>query len=157
MPDLRPYERVLALLDFDEHDALTAQKALLLARLSQAQLGFLHLIEPDGMLDGGFAGAGPQATAHSLEAAAVRRLRFQASMAGATESTCLALHGPLRQRFEEHVREWQPDLVVAGRHRAFLNGSHDVLILSSRTRTDGGSLIGRLWSRFVSLNCFVGI
>src|SRR5512139_2100608 len=116
MPEMRPYQRIVALIDFDDLDGQTAEKALLLARLNRAKLDFLHLIEPDGALDGGYPGGNSQATARSLEAASLRRLNFLAAQLGAAEATCHAIHGPLRQGFLRHVEEWRPDLVVAGEH-----------------------------------------
>src|SRR5512147_442589 len=62
MPELRPYRRVVALIRFDARDGVTAEKALLLARLNRAELDFLHLIAPGGNLDGGYPGASPSAT-----------------------------------------------------------------------------------------------
>lgn len=157
MPEMRRYQRVLALINFDDLDGLTAEKALLLAHLNQAKLGFLHLIEPDGVLDGGYPGCNPRATARSLETAALRRLTFLAARTGAVDATCHAVHGPMRQGFLQHVREWQPDLVVAGGHRGYLAGSHDVLILSAPARKDRGKLLARLFGLLGSQNCAAGI
>jgi nucleotide-binding universal stress UspA family protein len=153
MPETRPYQRILALIGFDGRDGQTAEKALLLARLNGAKLDFLHLIEPDGALDGGYSGGGPNATARTLEAASLRRLEFLAAQLGAAEATCHALHGPLRQGFQRHVREWRPDLIVTGEHRAYLAGSHDVLVLSSAKRPCRGTLRSRLLGLFGSRVC----
>jgi nucleotide-binding universal stress UspA family protein len=157
MPEIRRYQRVLALINFDGLDGRTAEKALLLARLNQAKLDFLHLIEPDGVLDGGYPGCTPRATARSLEAASLRRLNFLAARTGAVEATCHAVHGPVRQGFLQHVREWQPDLVVAGAPHACLTGSHDVLILSAPTRTGRGKMLARFMNIFRSRSCAVGV
>lgn len=152
MPELRPYRRILALIDFDERDGATAEKALMLARLNRAELDFLHLIEPDGALDGGYPGGSSRADARELENAALRRLNFLAARIGAGEARCHAVYGPLRQGMLRHVRDWQPDLVVAGERHAHLGGRYDVLILSSPGRTGGGkwlaNLLGALGSRF---------
>lgn len=151
MPDLRPYQRILALINFDALDSQTAQKALLLARLNRAKLDFLHLIEPDGLLDGGPGGA-PHATARSLETASLRRLDFLAAQLGAAEAACHALHGPVRQGFLRYVQEWQPDLVVTGEHHAYLAGPHDVLVLST-AKSRRGKLLMRLRNLFGSQTC----
>ena len=156
MPELRPYRRVLALIDFDDLDCQTAEKALLLARLNQAELDFLHLIEPDGFLDGGYPSGNPRATAESLEKASLRRLSFLAAQLGAAEATCHALYGPLRQGFLRHTKLWQPDLIVTGEHHAYLTGSHDVLILSASKRPHRGKLLARLMNMLGSRSCPAG-
>jgi nucleotide-binding universal stress UspA family protein len=157
MPEMRPYQRILALIHFDDLDGQTAEKALLLARLNQAKLDFLHLIEPDGVLDGGYPSGNSQSTARSLETASLRRLNFLAAQLGAPEATCHALHGPLRQGFLQHIRKWQPDLIVTGEHHAYLAGSHDVLILSASKRRHRGKLLARLMNLFSSQNCAAGL
>jgi nucleotide-binding universal stress UspA family protein len=148
MPEPRPYQRILALIHFDALDDQTAEKALLLARQNEAKLDFLHLIEPDGALDGGYPNGGPKATAFGLETAALRRLNFLAARMGADGASCHALCAPLRQGFRRHVREWHPDLVVAGEHHDYLSGSHDVLILSHARRPQRGGLIAGLMGLF---------
>ena len=149
MPELRPYRRVVALICFDARDGVTAEKALLLARLNRAQLDFLHLIAPDGNLDGGYPGGSPSATGRELEAVALRRLDFLAGRLGAGEATCHALYGPERQGFQRYARQWQPDLVVADEHHDFLGGAHDVLVLSGASQqSPRGGLIGRLLGLF---------
>ena len=157
MPELRPYRRVLALIDFDDLDGLTAEKALLLARLNGAQLDFLHLIAPDGHLDGGYPNGNPQNTARSLEAASLRRLDYLAARLGAGEATCHALHGPLRQSFQKHVEARQPDLVVTGRPRPYLSGTHDVLILSAAQPHGRGKLLAWLMRLFNSQPYAAGV
>lgn len=144
MPELRPYRRILALIRFDAMDGATAEKALMLARMSQAKLDFLHLIEPDGTLDGGYPGSARQATMRDLEQASLRRLDFLAARLGAGEARCHAIYGPLRQGFLQHVREWQPDLIVTGEQADYLTGSHDVLVLSGARRPQGGRLLATL-------------
>lgn len=143
MPEARAYQRILVLIGFDGLDERTAERAILLARMNHAQLDFLHLIEPDAALDGGYPGE-PRATAGRLEAASLRRLAFLAARLGAGAATCHAIHGPLRQGFRRHVREWQPDLVVSGAHHDYLGGSHDVLVLSPYRRRQRGKLIASL-------------
>lgn len=140
MPELQPYRRILALIRFDATDGLTAEKALLLARLNRAQLDFLHLIEPDGALDGGYTRSGTEDAARALEAASLRRLNFLAAQLGAGEARCDAVYGPPRQGFQHHVGEWQPDLVVVGEPSAYVDGPHDVLVLSAARRHRGGRL-----------------
>ncbi|HEX7971798.1 MAG TPA: universal stress protein [Thiobacillus sp.] len=157
MPEMRPYQRVLALIDFDELDCQTAEKALLLARLNGAKLDLLHLIEPDGFLDGGYPGGNSQATTRSLETGSLRRLNFLAARLGATEASCHALHGPLRLGFLRHIQAWQPDLVVAGTHHAYLAGSHDVLILSASRRPRRGKVLTRLMNLFGSRTSAAGV
>ncbi len=144
MPEMQPYQRILALIDFDGMDRRTAEKAVLLARLNRARLDFLHLIEPDGTLDGGYPGSNPKAAARDLEKASLRRLDFLAARLGAGEARCHALYGPPRQRFLQHVREWQPDLIVTGEQPAYLAGSHDVLVLAGEKRPRRGRLLAAL-------------
>lgn len=149
MPELRPYQRVLALINFDALDIRTAEKALLLARLNRAKLDFLHLIEPDGALDGGYTGRSPRDSAKSLEMASLRRLDFLVAQLGAGEAICHAVYGPLRQGFLAHVGKWQPDLVVSAEHRDYLSGAHDVLILSPSRRPQRGKALTHI-ARFFS-------
>ncbi|MCD6706055.1 MAG: universal stress protein [Thiobacillus sp.] len=141
MPELRPYRRVLALIDFDDMDCQTVRKALLLARLNRAELDLLHLIAPDADLDGGYPNGNPRDAKHRLEAASLQRLAFLAARLGAAEATCHARHGPLRQGFLGHTGERQPDLVVTGRPHAYLSGAHDLLILSSSKPHGRGKLL----------------
>jgi nucleotide-binding universal stress UspA family protein len=140
MPELQPYRRILALIRFDATDGVTAEKALLLTRLNRAQLDFLHLIEPDGALDGGYVRSGATHAARALEAAALRRLDFLAARLGAGEARCSALYGPPRQGFQRHVAAAQPDLVVVGEPSDYVDGPHDVLVLSAPRRARGGRL-----------------
>jgi nucleotide-binding universal stress UspA family protein len=144
MPELRPYQRILALIHFDALDGHTAEKALLLARMNRAQLDFLHVIEPDGAMDGGYPNGDPRATARSLEAASLRRLDFMTARIGAGEASCHAIYAPLRQGFRRHIREWQPDLVISGVHHDCLRGSHDVLILAPARRPRRGKWVASL-------------
>lgn len=132
MPELRPYRRILALVRFDAMDGATVEKALMLARL----------IEPDGALDGGYPGSTRQAAVRDLERASLRRLDFLAAQSGAGEARCYAIYGSPRQGFLQHVREWQPDLIVTGVQPAYyLAGSHDVLVLSAAKRPQCGRLL----------------
>lgn len=146
MPETLPYQRVLALINFDSTDEKIACKALLLARMNQAQLVFLHLIEPDAALDGGYPVSSPQADAAALEAGALRRLDFLASRLGACEAECIARCGPARQGFQQQLSAWRPDLVVSAQDAGLLGGPHDVLILGHNRQTKSGGLIGRLAS-----------
>lgn len=146
MPDFRPYRRILALIRFDAADGVTVEKALMLARLNQAQLDFLHLIEPDGTLDGGYPGSTRQATVQDLERASCRRLEFLAARLGAGEAHCHAIYGPHWQAFRRYVRDGQPDLIVTREPVAYLAGPHDVLVLSGVQRSQGGRLLVRLLS-----------
>lgn len=144
MPEARPYQRVLALIRFDGTDEKIARKALLLARLNRAQLVFLHLIEPDAALDGGYPVTSAKTEAAALEAGALRRLDFLVARLGAGEAECIARCGPAQQGFKQQLREWQPDLVVSAQDFAFLTGPHDVLILGHGGQTKGRRLISRL-------------
>jgi hypothetical protein len=146
MPEARPYQRVLALIDFDNTDGRIARKALLLARLNRAQLAFLHLAEPDAALDGGYPAPGSRTDAAALEAASLRRLNFMAAQLGAGEAECLAQCGPAHQTFKQKLKEWQPDLVVSAKDFPFLSGPHDVLILSQDKRSNGRGMLRRLTS-----------
>lgn len=146
MPDSHPYQRVLALIKLDGTDEKIARKALLLARLNRAQLLFLHLVEPDAALDGGYPASSAKADADALEAGALRRLDFLSAQLGAGEAECIAQHGPSQQNFERVLKTWQPDLVVSAQDFPFLYGAHDVLILGQRKRPKIGRLIGRLAS-----------
>lgn len=144
MPEARPYQRVLALICLDGTDENIARKALLLARLNRAELLFLHLIEPDAALDGGYPAAGAKNDAAALEAGAMRRLDFLVAQLAAGEAKCVALHGPARQSFKQAVKKWQPELVVSAQDFDFLSGTHDLLILGRNSRAQGGRLIGRI-------------
>lgn len=144
MHETHPYQRVLALINFDGSDGKIACKALMLARLNGAQLVFLHLIEPDAALDGGYPAASARAAAAALEAGALRRLNFLATQLGAGEVECVARCAPARQEFKRLLHERQPDLVVAAQDPAFLEGPHDVLILGRNRQMKGGGLISRL-------------
>lgn len=144
MHETHPYQRVLALIDFDGADEKIASKALLLARLNRAQLVFLHLIEPDAAMDGGYPVSSPKANAAALEAAARRRLDFLAAQLGAGEAECIARCAPAHQGFQQQLSAWRPDLVVSAQDPGFLDGPHDVLILGRGGKRKGGGLIGRL-------------
>lgn len=144
MHETHPYQRVLALINFDGADEKIACKALLLARLNQAQLVFLHLIEADAAMDGGYPVSSPQADAAALEAGARRRLDFLATRLGAVEAECIARCGPARQGFQQQLNAWRPDLVVSAQDLGFVGGPHDVLILGHSRKMKGGGLIGRL-------------
>jgi hypothetical protein len=157
MPERRPYQRIVALIRFDAMDRPTAEKALLLARLTGAELDFLHLIEPDGALDGGYPGGAPGEVARALVAASLRRLAFLAAQLDATEARCHAVQAPPRQGFLRHVQARQPDLVVTGEPHDYLAGPHDVLILSPATRTRRRRLLAWLTNGFRLRTCSAGV
>lgn len=140
MPDARPYQRVLALINFDGTDERIMRKALLLARLNRAQLDLLHMIAPDGTLDGGYPGSARQATMRDLERGALRRLDYLAGALAAGEAHCHAIYGLPSQVFRQYALEQRPDLVVTGEQMAFLDGACDVLVLSGVRRAHGGRL-----------------
>lgn len=144
MPDPIPYRRIVALIQFDALDGPVVGKALLLARQNQAELELLHLIEPDGALDGGYFGGGARAAACALEQAAMRRLQFLAATLGADSARCQAAHGPRRQRLAQYIERSKPDLIVAGEAHAYLVDACDTLILSPRKRSRGGALLASL-------------
>lgn len=144
MPELRPYRRILALIRFDAMDGATAEKALMLARMNRAELDFLHLIEPDGALDGGYPGSTRQATVEDLKRASLRRLDFLAAGLGAGEARCHAVYGPSRQAFRAYSREWGPDLIVTSEQAVYLAGPYDVLVLSAAKQSSRGGLLAAL-------------
>lgn len=156
MPDLQPYQRILALIDFNGLDRRTAEKAILLARLNRARLDFLHLIETDGTLEGGHPGSNPRATSRGLEAASLRRLNFLAAQLGVEAANCHALYGPLRQGFLKYVQAGQPDLIVTSMQHAYLAGAHDLLVLSPPKRPLRGKMRAWLLSLFGSRTCTAG-
>ncbi len=144
MHETTAYQRVLALINFDGSDEKIARKALLLARMNRAQLLFLHLVEMEAALDGGFPASSPQTEAAALETAARYRLDFLAAQVGADEAECVACCAPIRQAFRQQLHAWGPDLVVSAHDHAFLNGAHDVLILGCNRQSRDGGLIARL-------------
>lgn len=144
MHETHPYRRLLALINFDGSDEKIARKALLLARMNRAQLTFLHLIEPDAALDGGYPAASAKAHAEALESGALRRLDFMVAQFGAGEAECVARCGPTRQTLNQILQGWQPDLLIAATELSVQTGFCDVLILAQDTRAKGGKLISRL-------------
>jgi len=144
MPEAHPYRRVLALISFDSTDETIARKALLLARLNRSQLVFLHLIEPDAALDGGYPAASAKDNATALEAGALHRLDFMATQLGAGEAECIARHVSTRQSINPALQSLQPDLVVAATEYGLRPGSYDMLILGEGRRPKGGRLVSRL-------------
>jgi hypothetical protein len=127
---MRPYRNITALIELDGRDEKLAKKALMLAHAHQAKLAFLHLIPPDGELEGGYPALSPRAQSQQLEIAATRRLEFMAGCLGADEARCIALYGSARECFEHHAHECQPDLVVSNSAHNYLEGPHDLLILA---------------------------
>ncbi|AAZ98561.1 hypothetical protein Tbd_2608 [Thiobacillus denitrificans ATCC 25259] len=144
MPEARPYRRVLALIGFDADDALVARKAAAFANLNGAELDFLHLIAPDAVLDGGYAGGSPAATASALEQAALRRLQFLAAQCGAGEARCHAVHGPRRQRFTDHLAAREAGLVVTTEPAFCPDGAYDLLVLGRKKSRRGRRILDLL-------------
>ncbi len=132
----RPYRRVAALVRFDAFDARVVGKALLIARQNGAALDVLHLIEPDGLLDGG----SPVGEARAYEQAAERRLAFLAASLGVEEASCHAFFGPCRERLNRYVESAGPDLIVTGEPNRCLPGYCDTLILSPGRASRGRGL-----------------
>lgn len=146
MPETRPYRRVLALIGFDANDALVARKAAALAHLNHAELDFLHLIAPDALLDGGYAGGSPHATARELEQAALRRLTFLAAQCGAGEARCHAVYGPRRQGFTHHLDARDAELVVTAEPTFCSAGAHDLLVLGRKKPRRARRVLNLLWN-----------
>jgi nucleotide-binding universal stress UspA family protein len=138
--NMKPYRRILTLIDFDPQSEGVAQRALLLARLNRAQLAFVHLVEPDAALDGGYPATSPKASADALEAGALRRLNFMAAQLGAGEAECLTGFGPRTQVFQRILKDWQPDLVVAARPLPAKAGAVDCLVAAQSGQAGGGRL-----------------
>jgi nucleotide-binding universal stress UspA family protein len=145
---MREYRRILALVDLDDAHAPAARRALSLARLGRAELAFLHLIEPDPSLDGGYPPPSRAELRQGFEQAGQRRLDFLAATLGAGEAECLVRYGQPATCFAETLARWQPDLVVAATDYGFLAGRHDTLILGDRPVRSGG-LAALAW-RFVA-------
>ena len=141
---MKPYRRILTLIDFDREGESVARRALQLARLNDARLAFLHLAGTDATLDGGYPAASPRAEAAAIADAARRRLNHLATCLGATAAECQAGCGPQRQLYREALRAWQPDLIIAARDYPFLVGPHDLLILGRRDSSVGGKLLRQL-------------
>jgi len=140
MLEIRPYCRVLALIRFDGSDEQIARRAIHLARLNQARLAFLHLVEPDETLGGGYPGTRSSQNAASIKNAAVRRLNFLAAMLGAGDAECLTGFGHLPQMFQGALKDWQPDLIVAAGPLPGVAGSIDCLIAARPIQSGGGKL-----------------
>lgn len=142
MPDFQPYRRILALVDFDARDGAVVGKAHLLARQNGAALDVLHLIEADGQFDGGF----PAGASQGYEVATLSRLKFLVAAQGADGAVCHAAYGPRRQNLAKHVAHARPDLIVTGEAHAWADVGCDTLILSPRTRSRGGRVLGAMWA-----------
>jgi nucleotide-binding universal stress UspA family protein len=153
---MREYRRILAVVDLDNGHVGVAQRALNLARLGHSELAFLHLIEPDPTLDGGYPFPSQEAVRKAYEQAGLGRLKFFAANLGAEEAELLARYGHPAHAFADCVATWQPDLVVAGENRAYLGGRHDLLTVGRSGQGDGGGKIRRLLS-FVGHLGFLGI
>jgi nucleotide-binding universal stress UspA family protein len=132
---MHDYRRILALVDFSESGTAVARRALKLARLGQTELAFLHLIEPDPGLDGGYPSPSGKACQRDFEQAALRRLAFMAANLGAGEAELMARYGRPRDAFANGIAAWNPDLVVAGDDPGYLGGRHDLLTLGRSTNT----------------------
>jgi nucleotide-binding universal stress UspA family protein len=145
---MHDYRRILAIVDFTDSGRAVARRALGLARLGQAELLFLHMIEPTAELDGGYPPPSRKACKQSYEAEALRRLDFLAANLGAGEAELLARFGQPRRSYADCIAAWQPDLVVADSDPGFLGGRHDLLTLG-RSHTSGGRLL-RLLQHFLA-------
>lgn len=126
---MHDYRRILALVDFSEAGTAVARRALNLARLGGTELAFMHLIEPDPGLDGGYPPPSHRQCEQGFEQAALRRLAFLAANLGAGEAELLARYGRPGEAFASGIAAWRPDLVVAGDDPGFLGGRHDLLTL----------------------------
>ncbi|MDD5391131.1 MAG: universal stress protein [Gallionellaceae bacterium] len=146
---MRDYRRILAVVDFSDSGQAVARRALALARLGQAELALLHLIEPDATLDGGYPPPSRAASQQAYEAEALRRLNFLAANLAAGDAKLLARYGQPRRAFADCVATWQPDLVVADHNPGYLHGGHDLLTLGQAKHGAGGRLI-RLIQHFLA-------
>jgi nucleotide-binding universal stress UspA family protein len=147
MHETLPYRRVLALIRFDSTDEKIARKALLLARLNRAQLAFLHLVEPDESMGGGYPGIQSSLIAATMEKDAIRRLDYLTVRLGAGEAECLADFGPRSQMFQRTLRNWQPDLVVVAGPPPARVDTADCLITAQSLQAGGGKL--RRWGEWL--------
>ena len=132
------YRRILALVDFSDTGPAVARRALNLARLEGAELAFLHLIDPDPSLDGGYPPPTLKEQAQGFEQAALRRLTFLRANLGADSAKLLARYGQPAHSFADCVADWRPDLVVAGDDPGYLGGHHDLLTLGRKHGHSGG-------------------
>ena len=130
---MHDYRRILAVVDFSDTGSAVARRAVKLARLGRAELAFLHLIEPDTGLDGGYPSPSRSASEQGFEQAALRRLAFLAANLDAGEAQLLARYGKPRDAFAASIANWRPDLVVARDDPGFLGGRHDLLTLGRST------------------------
>lgn len=138
---MRDYRRILAVVDFSDRGRAVARRALALARMGQAELALLHLIEPDTALEGGYPPPSRAANRQGYETEALRRLDFLAANLAAGDVKLLARYGQPRSAFADCIATWQPDLVVADDNPGYLRGSHDLLVLGQRAGGAGGRLL----------------
>jgi nucleotide-binding universal stress UspA family protein len=137
---MHDYRRILALIDLSKEGAAVARRALHLARLGGAELVFLHLVEHDPVLDGGYPPPGRDVERSAYEQAALRRLKFLADGLDAKEAVLQARFGQAAQGFADCIADWQPDLVVVAQDPGYLSGRHDLLTLG-RASAGGGRLV----------------
>lgn len=138
------YRHILALVQLDGHDDALIAQASLLARLCQARLDLLHLVDLPPAGDG-YPAPGRAEAARAYEAAARRRMAFLAGRHGIEADRCHARYGPAAHGFRDYVVEQAPELVVVAHDQAELvAGPWDVLALRSRTPGRGQGLLARL-------------
>jgi len=137
---MHEYRRILAVVDFTDSGRAVARRALGLARLGQAELLLLHLIEPTADLDGGYPQPSRKTSQKSYEAEGLRRLDFFAATLGADEAILQVRFGQPRAAFVDCIAAWRPDLVVADNDPGHLGGRHDLLTLG-RGHNSGGRLM----------------
>jgi nucleotide-binding universal stress UspA family protein len=136
---MHDYRRILALIDLSEQGTAVARRALQLSRQEGAELAFLHLIEPDPTLDGGYPAPGREVERSAYEQASLRRLKRIADGMDAGEVALLAHFGQPAVGFAASIEQWRPDLVVVARDPGYLSGRHDLLTMG-QANAGGGRL-----------------
>lgn len=131
---MHDYQRILALVDFSRDGEKVAWRALRLARMTGAEVAWLHLIDADGQLDGGYPRPSRTSQAQGYEDAARLRLRHLAAALHGDEAILAARYGEAATAYLEYTETWRPDLVIAAADPGYLAGPHDLLLLGKAPR-----------------------
>ena len=128
---MQQYSHLLVGLDLSKESELIAEKACALAKLCNAKISFVHVIEP---LTFAYAGDIPvdlTETQASMEKHATERLSELCSALNCKPENVQVIIGPTADTLRECAADLEADLIVVGSH-----GRHGLALILGSTASD---------------------
>ena len=122
------YNRILLAVDLSEESSQLAERAVELARMNQAQLSLIHVVEPLSFAYGGDVPMDLSTIQEQLDEHARTKLNAYAEALGYPVEKKLVVTGNTETEIHRMAKEEQIDLIILGSH-----GRHGLALLLGST------------------------